>query len=157
MHAAPFVPTPTPAILLTSSMVGYSTWAHIMLSCAYLVNSCAAAVALRYVVARAKKCWDFGGTIYIIHGIATMLYEGINVHWPWWSILAASMVSTILLGEYLCVRLEMADIPMHSSVALPGVLLPCTAPKDCSKHLQSMHHASTGRNFSSLDLAPSWW
>lgn len=91
-----------------------------MLSITYLINSCLAAVAMRVVVARAKKCWDFGATIYIVHGLATMIYEGFTVNWAWWSIFAACMVATILLGEYLCVQLEMADIPVNTSKFIPG-------------------------------------
>eukprot|EP00892_Ulva_mutabilis_P008490 jgi/Ulvmu1/6012/UM026_0138.1 len=111
---AHFVQSPTPAILFTSSMVGYGTWSHLMLSFAFLINACAAAVALRFIVARAKKCWDFGATIYILHMLLTALYDGFPLNWLWWSIMVASMVATILLGEYFCVQFEMADIPISA-------------------------------------------
>lgn len=94
-----------------------------MLSFVYLINAGIAAVALRIVVARAKKCWDFGATMYIVHGVATVAYDGFPINWLWWSIYAASMVATILLGEYLCVQMEMADIPINTSEYYPLLCL----------------------------------
>lgn len=112
-------------------MVSYGTWAHLMLSCAYLVNSVAAAAALRFIVARAKKCWDFGATMYILHALATVLFDGFPINWVWWSIMTACMVATILLGEYLCVQFEMADIPIIAGeFSAPAVFK--TAFKTCT-------------------------
>jgi hypothetical protein len=122
MCAAAFVPY-TPLLLLQSSAIGSRSFAAMMLGMAYLVNSCISAVAMRLVVARAKKCWDFGATIYILHFLLTWVVDGFPKHTMWWLLMAACMVSTVLLGEYLCVQFEMMDIPittlgMHPTLAL---------------------------------------
>jgi hypothetical protein len=110
--AAPFIPSPTPALMFKPGEVGIRSFAHMVLGLAYVVNAFVAAVALRFVVARAKKCWDFGATMYILHIVACWAFNGFPMNMLWWTVIAACSGITILFGEFLCVRFEMADIPL---------------------------------------------
>lgn len=83
-----------------------------MMALGYIVNACLSAVAIRFVVARAKKCWDFGATIYILHLAFTWLVDGFPQRPLWWVLMGACTAITVLLGEFLCIQFEMADIPL---------------------------------------------
>lgn len=92
--------------------VGLHSFVAMMTGLAYIVNACLSAVAIRFVVARAKKCWDFGATIYIFHFGFTWLVGGFPQRALWWALMGGCTAITVLLGEFLCVQFEMADIPL---------------------------------------------
>jgi len=66
------------------------------------------------VVERAKKCLDFAATMHIIHLVVCMCYSGFPTNWLWWLLMLTTMVITAVLGEYLCWRREMREIPLSS-------------------------------------------
>lgn len=68
---------------------------------------------LSVVVERLKKCLDFTFTLYFIHVIICSLYEGFPVEWGFWMSNAVSFLVMVFLGEYLCSRLEMENIPLY--------------------------------------------
>ncbi|GER44992.1 protein SYS1 [Striga asiatica] len=94
------------ATITASSLTGWFVIASIVLS------SIAGAVFLVYIVERAKKCLDFSATLYIIHLLICLAYGG----WPssitWWVVNITSLVLMALLGEYLCMRRELREIPI---------------------------------------------
>ena len=61
---------------------------------------------------RAKKCLDFGATIYILHLSGVAAYSGIPMSPTWWGTTLGCMVVTAVLGEWLCLQREMRDIPV---------------------------------------------
>lgn len=67
---------------------------------------------LLYLVERAKKCLDFAATLYIIHLFICIIYGG----WPssitWWVVNLSSLALMSLLGEWLCIRRELREIPI---------------------------------------------
>lgn len=67
------------------------------------------------LVERAKKCLDFTVTLYIIHLILCCLYTGFPTSFLWWFVYVVCVVVTALLGEWLCMRRELKDIPMRST------------------------------------------
>lgn len=67
------------------------------------------------LVERAKKCLDFTVTLYIIHLILCCLYNGFPTSFLWWFVYVLCVVVTALLGEWLCMRRELKDIPMRST------------------------------------------
>eukprot|EP00879_Flechtneria_rotunda_P011595 GHRR01012111.1.p1 GENE.GHRR01012111.1~~GHRR01012111.1.p1 ORF type:complete len:279 (+),score=77.62 GHRR01012111.1:492-1328(+) len=79
---------------------------------AHIISSVAAAAILAWIVERAKRCLDFGATLYIWHLIFVCWYSG----WPgslaWWIANSVGFVTTVLLGEWFCVRRELQDIPL---------------------------------------------
>lgn len=67
---------------------------------------------LLYLIERAKKCLDFSATVYIIHLCICILYGG----WPssitWWVVNGTGLAIMALLGEYLCIKRELREIPI---------------------------------------------
>ncbi|KAJ0971280.1 hypothetical protein J5N97_019239 [Dioscorea zingiberensis] len=78
----------------------------------FLLSSLAGSVYMFYLVERAKKCLDFSATLYIIHLFICIIYGG----WPssitWWVINVTGVALMSLLGEWLCIRREMREIPI---------------------------------------------
>ncbi len=64
------------------------------------------------VVERAKKCLDFTATLYLLHLLFCCAYRG----WPrsaeWWVVNLLGLALMAVLGEWLCLRKEMRDIPL---------------------------------------------
>ena len=68
--------------------------------------------ALYFVVERAKKCLDHSITLYILHCLLCTYFRGFPMTWEWWAVTLMSTGVMSLLGGYLCLRREMADIPI---------------------------------------------
>mmetsp|Transcript_10269 Transcript_10269/g.23409 ORF Transcript_10269/g.23409 Transcript_10269/m.23409 type:complete len:149 (+) Transcript_10269:93-539(+) len=90
----------------TSSSFGWSTLV------AFLINSLAGAVTLMVVVERAKKCLDFAATVQFFHLISVCAYDGFPSHWEWWVVTILSLTITVVIGEVLCMRKELVEIPV---------------------------------------------
>ncbi|CAL9193411.1 unnamed protein product [Musa hybrid cultivar] len=92
---------------LTASTV--TGWCAIV---SFLLSSLAGAIYLLYLVERAKKCLDFSATLYIIHLFICIIYGG----WPssitWWVVNVTGLALMSLLGEWLCIRRELQEIPI---------------------------------------------
>ncbi|KAL3633034.1 hypothetical protein CASFOL_026018 [Castilleja foliolosa] len=67
---------------------------------------------LVYLVERAKKCLDFSGTLYIIHLFICIVYGGWPASITWWVVNITGLVVMVLLGERLCMKRELRDIPI---------------------------------------------
>ncbi|XP_024022516.1 protein SYS1 homolog isoform X2 [Morus notabilis] len=67
---------------------------------------------LVFMIERAKKCLDFSVTLFVIHLCFCMLYGG----WPssvtWWIVNGTVIAIMALLGEYLCIKRELREIPI---------------------------------------------
>ncbi|XP_076946278.1 uncharacterized protein LOC143617683 [Bidens hawaiensis] len=78
----------------------------------FVLSSIAGAGFLLYWIKRAKKCLDFSATLYIIHLSICVLYGG----WPssitWWVVNGTGLAIMALLGEYLCIKREVREIPI---------------------------------------------
>ncbi|KAK6148873.1 hypothetical protein DH2020_016398 [Rehmannia glutinosa] len=94
------------ATVTASTVTGWCVMASILLS------SVAGAGFLVYLVERAKKCLDFCATLYIVHLFICIVYGG----WPssitWWVVNITGLAVMALLGEYLCMRRELREIPI---------------------------------------------
>lgn len=92
---------------LTASTV--TGWCAIV---SFLLSSLAGAGYLLYLIERAKKCLDFSATLYIIHLFICIIYGG----WPssitWWGVNITCLALMSLLGEWLCIRRELREIPI---------------------------------------------
>jgi len=66
------------------------------------------------IVGRAKKCLDFASTLYIWHAVFTISSSGLPKSMVWWTVWGTNMAITSLLGEWLCLRREMRDIPLNT-------------------------------------------
>lgn len=78
----------------------------------FILSSLAGAGILLYLIERAKKCLDFSATLYIVHLLICIIYGG----WPssitWWVVNVTGLAVMALLGEYLCIRRELREIPI---------------------------------------------
>ena len=69
-------------------------------------------VALVVVVERANKCLDFASTVYCLHVVGVWMYEGFPVLVTWWGVQFASMITVILVSEFLCMKIEQQQISL---------------------------------------------
>ena len=111
-HAVPFTFKLSPDYALSPAFANMGDFPNALVCLSFLLNATLSATAMRVVVARAKKCWDFGLTMYIIHLAAVSAWSGFPLRWFWWVLQISCATVTVLLGEFLCVRFEMAEIPI---------------------------------------------
>jgi len=69
-------------------------------------------VLLAIIVEKSKKCLDFGVTLFIIHLVVCYMYNGWPSKLDWWIVHVLGMILMVLLGEYVCSRKELDDIPL---------------------------------------------
>ena len=81
---------------------------------AFFLNALAGGCFLCIIVERAKKCLDFASTAHFVHLCCCTMYDGLPSSWEWWAVNFMSLIVMSLLGEYLCMRREMRDIPLFS-------------------------------------------
>ena len=73
------------------------------------------AFLLSTIVERAKKCVDFTFTLYCLHVMACSFYLQFPLVWEWWLVQVVSSVVVATLGEFLCARAELQDIPSFAT------------------------------------------
>lgn len=78
----------------------------------FLLTAPVNAVALAVVVGRARKCLDYGSTVYLLHLLVCTLAHGFPST-AWWVLSVGGCVITVVMGECLCMRREMQSIPTH--------------------------------------------
>ena len=61
------------------------------------------------------QCLDFSITLYFLHLVVCVLYSGIPHSWAWWLTNVVCLIITAVFGEYLCMRTELAAIPVGGS------------------------------------------
>lgn len=67
---------------------------------------------LVFLIERAKKCLDFSVTLFVVHLFVCMLYGGLPSSVTWWVVNGTGIAVMALLGEYLCIRRELREIPI---------------------------------------------
>ncbi|EPS74473.1 hypothetical protein M569_00284, partial [Genlisea aurea] len=78
----------------------------------FFLSSLLGAFFLVYLVERAKKCLDFVATLWIIHLFLCTSYGGWPSSLTWWIANGIDLAVMALLGEYLCMKREMREIPI---------------------------------------------
>ena len=104
--------------LFNATSIHFSGQVNRLVMIAFVVNSLFGALALWYVVQRAKQCLDFTCTLHLVHFIICCIYSS---HFPtyltWWLVQLACIILMVVIGEYLCFRSDMKDIPLVGSKA----------------------------------------
>ncbi|CAL5222219.1 g4551 [Coccomyxa viridis] len=95
-----------------ASSINLYSFAGWMITATNLLNSLSVALSLMFVVERAKKCLDFAATCYVLHLAIVSMVGGFPRTPTWWVVNGTAMAIAALLGEWLCVRRELQDIPM---------------------------------------------
>lgn len=62
-----------------------------------------------------SQCLDFTVTVYLLHFLAVTCYGGLPHSWGWWLCNAVGLIILAVLGEYLCMRSELAAIPVGAT------------------------------------------
>lgn len=109
-----FVQRLTTAQILSWGELGFSSKVEWLTVFANLLNSLVGAGTLMWIVERAKKCLDFASTCYFVHLIVVWSSNGFPASFSWWLVNGVSMSLMALVGEWLCVRREMQEIPLSS-------------------------------------------
>ncbi|KAF5191830.1 Sys1-like protein [Thalictrum thalictroides] len=78
----------------------------------FLLSAIAGAGYILYLIERAKKCLDFSATLYIIHLFICIVYGGWPSSFTWWIVNGTCLAVMALLGEWLCIRRELREIPI---------------------------------------------
>lgn len=94
--------------------MSFKTFLGWMTIAANIINAPLGAVYLLWIVERAKKCLDFASTCYFFHFVFCCAYTGFPASLEWWLTNLAGLAIMSLMGEWLCVRREMSDIPISS-------------------------------------------
>lgn len=94
----------------------YVGWTLIL---ANLLNSLLSSVYLLWIVERAKKCLDFASTCFAFHLLFCCLYGGFPANLEWWATNTLGLLIMSLVGEWLCVRREMREIPVSNTTRAP--------------------------------------
>lgn len=97
----------------TTQKLDLRSGAHALELGGVLVAGLCGAALLPVVVERARKCLDFSATLYGAHLCLCLAYSGLAwPRWTWWLAHAAALVAMVVLGEYLCSRRELREIPL---------------------------------------------
>jgi len=104
--------------LTTDQIFGYTNmnthsmrgWA-VILSC--FATAISSGIGLLFIVERSKKCLDHTATAFICHLISVWAYGGFPKTWTWWIVQFFCFIIMVVLGEYLCMRKELRDIPLR--------------------------------------------
>lgn len=79
-----------------------------------LLSSIIGSFLLAIIVEKSKKCLDFTCTLLFVHVVICGMYDGVSTlhSFDFWIVNLLGMVTMVLLGEYLCSRKELMDIPL---------------------------------------------
>ncbi|EGC34865.1 hypothetical protein DICPUDRAFT_88121 [Dictyostelium purpureum] len=89
----------------------HSNEGRVVLS-SFIINSFLGSFFLKYIVERSKKCLDHSATVTFIHFVVVWLVSGFPKSIAWWATHLVGMVLMAMVGEYLCMRKELMDIPL---------------------------------------------
>ena len=79
---------------------------------AHLLNIPLVILALALLVEKANKCLDFTLTIFMFHVIFTCLLYRMPNTLSWWLWHALTITVTVLSSEYVCLKIETAEIKL---------------------------------------------
>mmetsp|Transcript_2402 Transcript_2402/g.3999 ORF Transcript_2402/g.3999 Transcript_2402/m.3999 type:complete len:151 (-) Transcript_2402:74-526(-) len=97
----------------TARFINFTTTTGFLATAAAILTGIAGAYLLSLIVEKAKKCVDFTFTLYLIHILVCCFYFQFPLEWEWWAANVLSSVVMASLGEYLCSRNELEDIPLY--------------------------------------------
>ena len=97
--------------------------AGIALVFAVWVTSVAVAALLAVTVERAKKCLDFGVTVFILHLVATTIVNAVPRTATWWAVYGSATAAAVVLGEVLCMWFETQDITIEKKKPVSPVMV----------------------------------
>lgn len=98
--------------IFTDEYIELWTWSGWCDNSAILLSSVLGSILLAFIVEKAKKCLDFTVTQFCIHLALCSIYRGVPSTWDWWIINVMGTIIMTLLGETICARKELDEIPL---------------------------------------------
>eukprot|EP00696_Hemimastix_kukwesjijk_P012352 gnl/Hemi2/25475_TR8570_c0_g1_i1.p1 gnl/Hemi2/25475_TR8570_c0_g1~~gnl/Hemi2/25475_TR8570_c0_g1_i1.p1 ORF type:complete len:154 (-),score=36.71 gnl/Hemi2/25475_TR8570_c0_g1_i1:233-694(-) len=83
-----------------------------VLMAVFLLTACVCGWYMGHVVERARQCLDFAVTLYLVHFVFAALVGGLSSTWQWWVCMLVCITLTTVLGEAVCIKRDMQDIPV---------------------------------------------
>eukprot|EP00920_Eleutheroschizon_duboscqi_P015124 GHVT01035004.1.p1 GENE.GHVT01035004.1~~GHVT01035004.1.p1 ORF type:complete len:263 (+),score=46.19 GHVT01035004.1:1635-2423(+) len=93
-----------------ASAYDLSTWRGAAVGIAVILAGVPMSFILRLIVERSRKCLDFVATYHILYLLACSICSNFPTTWSFWTTAGASVISTTLLAEYLCMQSELKEI-----------------------------------------------
>ncbi|CAH8615896.1 unnamed protein product [Heterobilharzia americana] len=107
---------PTLDMLFMDSKVHFPDPVGICLFTGFLLTPLVCSVGLWRLIKRSKQCLDFSCTIHFWHFIFCVAYSHTFPRSVlWWIVNLVSIGIMTVMGEFLCMRTEMAAIPLAST------------------------------------------
>merc|ERR1712127_102628 len=103
---------PSLSYMFDSNILHLSNYTNTLVVTCHAISALGGSVALWYFVKRAKQCLDFTCTMHLIHLIGCVIYRGFPSTVSWWLIQLVCITVMVVMGEYLCMRTEMREIPL---------------------------------------------
>ena len=83
----------------------------------FFLTSVLTCLVLLVVVGKARKCLDFSGTLYFLHFILVcVLSSSFPLNGVWWVFMTLGLILSTVLGEIICLKREMQEIPVSAGV-----------------------------------------
>ncbi|XP_009565882.2 protein SYS1 homolog [Cuculus canorus] len=102
--------------VFSDEILGFSTPPGRLSMMAFILNALTCALGLLYFIRRGKQCLDFTVTVHFFHLLGCWIY---NSHFPstltWWLVHIVCTALMAAIGEYLCMRIELREIPLNSA------------------------------------------
>nr|XP_012635747.1 protein SYS1 homolog isoform X2 [Microcebus murinus] len=99
-----------------SLILGFSTPPGRLSMMSFVLNALTCALGLLYFIRRGKQCLDFTVTVHFFHLLGCWFYSS---RFPsaltWWLVQAVCIALMAVIGEYLCMRTELKEIPLNSA------------------------------------------
>ena len=112
----------SPTSISSHALSMHSWWVTLL---GYLLNVLPTSFAVARVVGKARRAADFSFTIFLLHAVASCIYDfrvQAFLSWGWWISMVVLASLTTFLSEALCMKSELTEIPLglfsqHSSSA----------------------------------------
>ncbi|XP_006839403.1 PREDICTED: protein SYS1 homolog [Chrysochloris asiatica] len=102
--------------MFDSEILGFSTPPGRLSMMSFILNALTCALGLLYFIRRGKQCLDFTVTVHFFHLLGCWFYSS---RFPsaltWWLVQAVCIALMAVIGEYLCMRTELKEIPLNSA------------------------------------------
>ncbi|KAG8519700.1 Protein SYS1 [Galemys pyrenaicus] len=102
--------------LVDALILGFSTPPGRLSMMSFVLNALTCALGLLYFIRRGKQCLDFTVTVHFFHLLGCWFYSS---RFPsaltWWLVQVVCIALMAVIGEYLCMRTELKEIPLNSA------------------------------------------
>lgn len=102
--------------VILPQILGFSTPPGRLSMMSFILNALTCALGLLYFIRRGKQCLDFTVTVHFFHLLGCWFYSS---RFPsaltWWLVQAVCIALMAVIGEYLCMRTELKEIPLNSA------------------------------------------